>query len=231
MTRLRFAAPLAVVLLASCTGLPQRPPPAAARGVGPSAALFVVRRGWHIDIGFAADDLGAPLEEVRRQFPDARYVFFGFGDEHYLLARGERSMGLLGAIWPGPGIVLATAIQGTPAEAFGAPYTVTLEVTAAQVQAAQAFVWRSLWHTDGAARVEGPGPYGGSLYFSSGVSYSGAHTCNTWAAEGLRAAAVPVRSAGVIFAGQLWRQVRRLERKPSAGAGAPALSLRTVNQE
>ena len=34
--------------------------------------------------------------------------------------------------------------------------------------------------------------------------------CNTWAAQVLKAAALPIHSAGVIFAGQLWGQVRHL---------------------
>jgi hypothetical protein len=60
------------------------------------------------------------------------------------------------------------------------------------------------------------GPYEGSLYFSAIPQYSAFHTCNTWAAEGLSAAGLPVESAGVVFAGQLWGQVRRLEKKQVA---------------
>ena len=43
--------------------------------------------------------------------------------------------------------------------------------------------------------------------------YSAVHTCNTWAAETLRAGGLPVHAAGVIFAGQLWTQMSRLQRE------------------
>jgi hypothetical protein len=49
-----------------------------------------------------------------------------------------------------------------------------------------------------------PGPDSGSEFFASPLSYDAFHTCNTWTAEGLYVAGVPVSYHGVIFAGQLW---------------------------
>jgi hypothetical protein len=87
---------------------------------------------------------------------------------------------------------------------------IALQVSAQQLRAAQASIWASLAIRDGAAQSDGPGPYEGSAYWRASQSYSGLHTCNTWAAEELRSAGLPVRSTGVIFAGQLWRQTRRI---------------------
>jgi hypothetical protein len=42
--------------------------------------------------------------------------------------------------------------------------------------------------------------------------YSALHTCNTWASEVLRAAPLRTHRWGVLFAGQVWSQVRRLQR-------------------
>ena len=61
---------------------------------------------------------------------------------------------------------------------------------------------------DGALQSEGPGPYEGSAYLRASERYSALHTCNTWAAELLQASGLPVHSHGVLFAGQLWRQVQ-----------------------
>jgi hypothetical protein len=179
----------------------------------PSEVIYVVRRGWHIDIGFAVAELGPSLQSVSARFPGARYVFFGFGDKHYLLAKNRNGPVLLGALWPGPGMILATALDSTPQAAFGQAHVIALGVAPVQVQAAQAFIWRSLTHHDDAVVPYGEGPYEGSLFFAAMQKYSAFHTCNTWAAEALKAAQLPIRSVGVIFAGQLWGPVRRLSHR------------------
>jgi len=192
-----------------------------------------VRRGWHIDVGFAAADVQPPLSSVAGRFPGVRYLFFGFGDRHYLLAKEHNAPVSLGALWPGPGMILATALGSSPQDAFGAVHVIALEVSEEQTRNAQAFIWRSLGgqskeggqsddgqfddRESGAVQAYGPGPYEGSLYFAATPRYSAIHTCNTWAAQSLAAAALPIHSTGVLFAGQLWVQVRRLEKKQSAG--------------
>ena len=201
---------------------PQNPGPGTDAGAGSaeSAVVYVVRRGWHMDIGFAAADLHAPLDAVAAQFPGVRYLFFGFGDQHYLLAKDRNAPVSLAALWPGPGMILATALASSPQAAFGAAHVATLFVTERQVRDIQAFVWYSLDRQSaqqgGGVKPYAPGPYEDSLFFAATPRYSGFHTCNTWAAESLRDAALPVHSAGVIFAGQLWTQVRRLEKNQSA---------------
>jgi hypothetical protein len=49
--------------------------------------IYVARRQWHVDLGFAAKDLEPPLRSLTADFPDAQFLFFGFGDRHYLLAK------------------------------------------------------------------------------------------------------------------------------------------------
>jgi Protein of unknown function (DUF2459) len=189
-----------------------------------SAVIYLARRGWHVDIGFAAADLKSPLKSLLDEFPGAQYLFFGFGDRRYLLAKNRNAPVLLAALWPGRGMILATGLTAPPAAAFGAAHVVALAVAARQASDAQDFVWYSMDKQTGSGRqtanrrvkAYGPGPYEGSLFFTATPKYSAFHTCNTWVAESLAVAALPIHSAGVIFAGQLWTQVRRLEKKQSA---------------
>jgi hypothetical protein len=180
------------------------PPPAA-----PSRVIYVARRGWHIDIGVAQADLEPPLNSLAAEFPGVRYLFFGFGDQQYLVAKNHTAPVLLGALWPGRGMLLVTGLSTLPEEAFGAAQVAAVNVTREQMHAAQSFIWNSLDRQAG-SHPSARGPYDGSLYFAAAPRYSAFHTCNTWAAEALEAAALPIHSAGVIFAGQLWSQVRRL---------------------
>jgi hypothetical protein len=200
-----------------------------------SAVIYVVRRGWHIDVGFDVAELQPPLKSLVTEFPDVKYLFFGFGDRHYLLAKDRNPPVLLAALWPGRGMLLVTGLTSTPQDAFGADHVALLAVAADQSLGAQSFIWQSLdkrelssTSTEGLKSYQ-RGPYEGSLYFSATPTYSAFHTCNTWAAEALHAATLPVHSTGVVFAGQLWRQVRRLERQLSPEP--PRASLPGVAQE
>jgi hypothetical protein len=212
---------LAVSALAACSTSPQVRPIAAG---GPGVAIYVVKRSWHIDIGFDAAVLRPPLASLRAALPNARYLLFGFGDKHYLLTRGRSFDRLLGAVWPGEGLVLLTGIEATPQEAFGAGEVMLLTVSMTQALELQKFVWNTLATENGVATALAPGPYAGSFYYGSVERYSGLHTCNTWAAEALQSAGLPVHSFGVAFSGQLWRQVRRIKRdeKPLAQAEGDA---------
>jgi hypothetical protein len=176
--------------------------------------LYVARRGWHIDVGFAVDELQRPLGSVAAEFPEARYVFFGFADRRYLMSKHHSVPALLAAVWPGEGILLATGLAASPAAAFGEPHVIAIPVSPEELGAVQRMVWDALSQSQADIMGKGyaglPGPYSGSLYLSSRVRYSGFHTCNTWAAEVIKGARLPVRAKGVIFAGQLWGQVRRL---------------------
>ncbi len=181
----------------------------------PSPVIYVARRGWHIDVGFARADLQPPLSSLAEEFPGMRYLFFGFGDRQYLAAKNHNAPVLLAALWPGRGMMLVTGLSSAPQEAFGASHVAALAVTSQQLGGAQAFIWNSLDRQAG-AHSWARGPYEGSLYFAAAPRYSALHTCNTWAAEALKAAALPVHSAGVVFAGQLWGQVREFTRCKAA---------------
>ena len=190
--------------------------PAAA--AGPPVTIYVIKRSWHTDIGFDTADLHPPLATLRPALPDARYLLFGFGDKHYLLTRANSFQGMVGAVWPGDGLVLVTGLEGTPEQAFGVDGVARLRVTAAQALRLEEFVWNTLATENGVATALAPGPYGGSLYYGSTLRYSGLHTCNTWTADGLKTAGLPIRSFGVEFSGQVWRQVRRLTAQRLPGA-------------
>jgi Protein of unknown function (DUF2459) len=109
----------------------------------------------------------------------------------------------LAAIWRGPALVLATGLTAAPEQAFGDNRVIQLRVSPGQLSAARDYIARSI----ASPLKVADGPYPGSVYFAATARYSGLHTCNTWAAEVLEQAGLPVHSRGVIFAGQLWTQV------------------------
>ncbi len=199
---------LGIASLAGCTTLPPAVPGASSVGIGAPIAVYVARREWHIDVGFAAADLDPALLPVKTRFATAKYLFFGFGDRRYLLTKSKNAPLLLGALWPGPALLLVTAIDGIPTVAFGQSHVIRIELSAVQGHAMQAFIRASMEGSD--LTPLAPGPYAESAFYAATQQYSALHTCNTWAAEALRSADQPIRASGVIFAGQLWHQVLHL---------------------
>jgi hypothetical protein len=179
--------------------------------------MYVVRRGWHIDVGFAVEDMAGPLKVARERFPQARFFTFGFGDRRYLHAHNPHFPNMLAALWPGDALMLITALEGTPQQAFGDSHVTELTLTAGQVLQAQRRMAASMSLQDGRPQSDGPGPYEGSTYWRSSLRYSAVYTCNTWAAQVLASAGLPLPVHGVVFAGQVWRPVLRLARAPPHG--------------
>jgi len=176
--------------------------------------VYVVRRGWHVDVGYAVQDLREPLRSIAKNFPGVDYVLFGFGDKHYLdNVKNQHGPQMLAALWPGRSIILVTTLRSPPQSAFEDGQVIALSATEQQLQDSQRFVWDSLLTESGKVNIYQPGPYDGGYYFLALPKYSAFHTCNTWAAQTLRAAGFPIRAQGVLFARQLWSQVRRLQRR------------------
>jgi hypothetical protein len=178
-----------------------------------ASQVIVVRRGWHVDVGFAATDLDPPLLTIARDLPGARYLFFGFGDMRYLLAKHHGSSSLAAALWPGRGIMLVTGLTATPQQGFGTEQVVELNLSTEDADLLQRWIWQSFASEKAGVSVYRPGPYEGSLYYLATPRYSAFHTCNTWVAEALQSGHFKVHVKGVLLAGQLWSQVKRLERE------------------
>jgi Protein of unknown function (DUF2459) len=210
---------------------------AAAAAAAPAPAqlvMYLARRSWHIDVGFAVRDLDPSLAFIAHRFPQAKYVFFGFGDRHYLLSKGKGPATLAGALLPGPGLILVTTIENSPVQAFGAPHVLEFALPAPRAAAAQHFVRDALAGGEGGILPVAEGPYEGSVYYGAVARYSALHTCNTWVAEALESAGFKVHTHFVVFAGQTWRQARKIEARavarsaPAKGVLAPG--SREVNR-
>ncbi|HEY6457972.1 MAG TPA: DUF2459 domain-containing protein [Steroidobacteraceae bacterium] len=206
---------LGIVSLAGCTTAQFAKPMAHSDPIGSPVAVYIARRKWHIDVGFAAADLEPALVPVRAEFASAKYLFFGFGDRRYLLTKSKTPPLLLRALWPGPALLLVTAIKDSPDFAFGPSQVIRLELSADQAHALQSFIRTSIPGSHPSPLA--PGPYPDSAYYPASQPYSALHTCNTWAAEALRAGGQHIRSTGVIFAGQLWHQLTRLRAQLQGG--------------
>jgi uncharacterized protein (TIGR02117 family) len=178
-------------------------------------AIYVISGGWHTEVGLPVAALGGSLRALKQDFPSARYLVFGWGARDYYMAQDFGIGDLLRAGVPGPAVMLVIPLEISPEAFFGASNVFLLHAPPNGTQRLSQFLWESLViEENGTPGRIGTGPYPQSVFYASTGTYNLGHTCNTWTAEALRAAGLPVNAAGVVFAGQV------LDQLPSILAGA-----------
>jgi uncharacterized protein (TIGR02117 family) len=199
--------------LAGCASTPVEP----YVGTAPThRTLYVIASGWHTEIGIRTDVLSASLAELVAAVPSTRYIVFGWGQRTYYMTPDPGIGALLGAALPSPSVVLAIPLSEPPTAVFTTGSDVfALPVSQNGLDRLAQFIRDSIKQNPrGRPDRLGDGPYPGSTFYASTETYSVARTCNTWTAEALRVAGLPVRASGVIFAHQVVDQVRDLARHP-----------------
>ncbi len=204
----------AAAVPAACSTLPATAPPVGAI----AATITVVDRGWHTDVCVRDDDAGPWVASLAQGFDGARYLCFGFGARRYLMTRDHGLPDMIAALFPGRAALLMTVLNAPPAAAFGAGNVVDLGIGEAGLAGLLAYVRGAVQTTpDGRPERLGDGPYPGSLFFAATGTYELGHTCNTWTAEALRAAGLPI-DGDVVFAGSVMRDARRVAALQAGGA-------------
>jgi hypothetical protein len=213
-------APLLIGALAGCATTP----PAPCVGAPPSTdVVYIVDHGWHTDIGVPASELSGPAAAFRAIYPGVASLVFSYGKRTFLTAPvDDWSEYLLGPV-PGPGAILVTGLNVMPDEAYVSAPVVVLRLPIGGARALSDFLWREL-RKDRAGRplLIDPAPFPGGVFYAATDTYTLTHTCNTWAADALRAAGLPVDPAGVVVAGQVMARARQAALCPLAGPAFPA---------
>ena len=193
-------------LIVGCTAT--FPPQHHGEVVPQNQAIYVVSGGWHTEIGLPLAALSGRLVALKTDFPSARWLVFGWGAHDYYMAQDPSIGDLLRAAASGPAVMLVIPLQISPEAFFGAANVFALPAPRDGMQRLSEFLWGHLATDDeGPPRRVGAGPYRQSVFFASTGTYNLGHTCNTWTAEALRAAGLPVNATGVVFAGQVLDQL------------------------
>lgn len=216
-------------LLGGCAG-GLMPPGAALAGpaAGPGrarAAIGVLREGWHTGLVLPAGELDASLGGLRRSFPGARYLAFGWGDRAYYTKAHPGPGTALSALFPSSSVLFVRALPAPPAGALPSGARLHwLCASPGEVHRLDRYIGHYLRRgPHGKPESVGRGGWPESRFFASSGDYDVLHTCNTWTAAALQYAGLPVHAGGVVFAGQVLSRTRRQSRAPDApGARCPA---------
>ena len=201
------------LLLTACAAPPPAPPPSQP-DLDAKTIIFVASNGWHSSIILAKADLPPGRLAEAADFPEARFLEFGWGDAVYYPARrATLGMTLRAALVPTPAVVHVVGLRAEPARSAPGSEVVSLAIDDRNFGRLVDFIDAS-FERSGAARAAatGPGFTAASRFYPAKGRFHLFNTCNTWTARALAAAGFEVSASGTFRAEALMRQVRALAR-------------------
>ncbi len=199
---------LIVLLICACTNSIR---PVGFRIEGDYAKhVFIVHDAWHAAAVVRTVDIPAAVLPELRDFPSAEHLEFSWGDRDYFPAPDPGiGLALKAAFWSSGSILHVVGSSGALENVYPGVEIIEIGLSENALQRLIQFISdtfaRSSPDTPAEAR---PGlSQGGSFYPAKG-NFSIFRNCNTWAAEALNAAGLPVNPHYVITAENLASQLR-----------------------
>jgi len=206
---------LPVLALAGCASTPVKP----YTGNAPNDfTLYLIVEGGHSELALPARQIPGRLDVFRHDFPDARYLSFGWGERAYFMAGNPTSGETLRAIFPASSTLLVSGLTVPPPQAFIPSVKVfPVKVSKPGFMRLSRYIWSYVAPDgNGQPRRLSPGHRPDSAFYASSGTYDLFHTCNTWTMEALKVAGKPVHPGGVILASQVVDQAQALRENEDA---------------
>jgi uncharacterized protein (TIGR02117 family) len=177
--------------------------------VANTASIFVVNYGWHSALVLKTTDIsGRGLPETR-DFPDADYLEFGWGDwDYYQATDPSIGLALKAAFWSSGSVLQLTGLKGALAAYFPGSEIIEISLQDQALRRLIEFLSGTFARpSPGTPAVARPGLDQRSKFYRANGKFHLFRTCNTWVAEALREAELPV-SSSTVTAGGLMDQVK-----------------------
>jgi uncharacterized protein (TIGR02117 family) len=176
-----------------------------------SREIFIVNYGWHTSIVIKKGDIRNGALPELREFPDAEYVDIGWGDwDYYQASDPGLRLALKAAFWSSRSVLHLIGFKGPVENYFSGSEVVQVTLSDEGFGRLIDFVSATFSRPDEAALAAGvPGLAPNSRFYPATGRFHLFRTCNTWVAEALRAAALPIAPAYAFTAGNLSYQVKR----------------------
>ncbi len=171
--------------------------------------VYVVEGGWHAEIGVPVSELSGGLQFYKDVFPGADTLMIGYGKRTFFTAEVKTPSEYLLGPFPGPAVIHIVGLRGTPIAAYPDEDVVTLALPPDGSRKMSAFIWQDIVKDDVGKPKQialSTNPQG--AFYDAKSEYNLLHTCNSWTAEALQVAGLPVSREGVVFSGQVMSEAR-----------------------
>ena len=175
-------------------------------------SVFIVHDSWHSGIVIKKTDISAASLPELRDFPDAEYLEFSWGDRDYFPAPDPGlGLALKAAFWSGGSVLHVVGLNDAMENLFSNAEIIEIGLSEEAFQRLVKFVSDTLSRSHPAVPAEArPGLSSNARIYSAEGKFSVLRTCNTWVAEALSSAGLPINPGSVITARSLGDQVRPL---------------------
>jgi len=221
MPLMRQLLALGLIALVSCHGQGAANPQAVshwacASNESPCKFVAIVHNSWHAAIVLHKSDIGDPIMPELADFPAARFIELSWGDKDYF---PDPASGIFGAIkaglWSGGSVMHLVGFADTVEHFYQGATITELRSTATAYGRMVDYISETFAREESTGRaLAAPGLFSYSRFYPASRRFSLLRTCNTWVAEALELAGLPISSGFVITAGNLQSQLVAAQAAP-----------------
>ena len=173
--------------------------------------IYVVSHGWHAGLVLPKEVMQDDLSIMPLYFNDVEYYEFGWGDSgFYQHPDITVSLAAKALFWSSDSVMHVVAVPRHPNDYFANSTVIPMKLSQRQIELMVAFIAKSFAVDDNNRwRRIGPGLYGESRFFHANGIYHGLYTCNSWTAEALQVAGVPMNQWLSLTSGSVTLQVKQ----------------------
>ncbi len=196
---------LAICFISGCSSKPYVVDRPKEGFVGGLNQVYVVRHGWHTGFVIPAVDIHKSVPELKKRFPHARNIEFGWGDKGFYQAE-EITTGitLQAMFWPTESVVHAVAVPNDVERYFFGSNIEILCLSVSEYLSLINFISNSFARNEAGDVVpQKSGIYGNSQFYQGVGSFYFMNTCNKWTAKGLRSAGLSIAPMFKLTAGSI----------------------------
>jgi uncharacterized protein (TIGR02117 family) len=176
--------------------------------------IFVVNHGWHSGIVIKKEDIPRGLLPEAADFHGAESLEIGWGDwDYYQAADPGVASAIKAAFFSSRSVVHVGGLSGAVEDYFRGAEVFALTISEEGFLRLNQFVSDSFLRSE-SQPPEKPrhGLYPNSRFYPARGKFHLFRNCNTWVAEALHLAGLPIRPSYVITAGNLSDQVKRMRK-------------------
>lgn len=179
-------------------------------------SVFIVHNSWHAAIVLRTSDLSDKTMPELADFPAAQLIEFSWGDKDYF---PDPQSGVFAAVkaalWSGGSVMHLVGFSGTVDNFYRGAAVTELRLNPPAYSRMVDYINDTFARDKSLGRARAaPGLFPDSRFYPAGRSFSLLRTCNTWVAEALELAGLPISSGLVITAGNLQSQLLAAQAAP-----------------